>query len=390
MIYNAKGQSLWSSGSIIRHDYNRDGRSDFGAWYNYADGSDAAWTWLSNSNGTLQQPFKSYTAAAGSWNTSDMKVTTGDYNGDGYGDAAVLQAVGNGGLKLWTFTGKAGGGFNTPFASWTQNRGAAAWDSLTLQSGDFNGDGRDDIATWESYVDGRDVLRTYMGDVRGGFNAPFASWTSSTAGWYLNRSKFVTGDFNGDGREDISILYDYLNSSVKIWTFFGTASGGFATPHVTWSNTAWGDWARTTVHSGDFNGDGRDDVAAWYDYSDGHDSLFLLAGTANGTFNAATLAWTAPPGSAERDHMKVATGDYNGDGLDDLATLYGYDDGRVRMWTYNAAPGGKFNSPSEAGKRPPATGHGPAPLSSNGTVSSNSIVCRWPCPISAGRWGRAM
>ncbi|WP_257134136.1 trypsin-like serine protease, partial [Streptomyces sp. st140] len=45
VIYNAQQQSLWSSGTAIRHDYNGDGRSDVGAWYAFPNAvSDATYT----------------------------------------------------------------------------------------------------------------------------------------------------------------------------------------------------------------------------------------------------------------------------------------------------------------------------------------------------------
>lgn len=43
--------------------------------------------------------------------------------------------------------------------------------------------------------------------------------------------------------------------------------------------------------------------------------------------------------------MRLFGGDFNGDGRDDLAANYGYDDGTVKMITWVAKADGTFNEP---------------------------------------------
>ncbi|MEU9204687.1 hypothetical protein [Streptomyces sp. NPDC048332] len=43
--------------------------------------------------------------------------------------------------------------------------------------------------------------------------------------------------------------------------------------------------------------------------------------------------------------MRLFGGDFNGDGRDDLAANYGYDEGTVKMITWVAKPDGTFNEP---------------------------------------------
>lgn len=344
VIYNVKGQSLWSSGTAIRHDYNADGRSDMADWYDYADGSDALHSFLTNSDGTFQTPRTVWTVPAGNWWVKNMKRVTGDFNGDGISDVAAFYGYDDGSVAFFTWPGKGDGTFGTPFSSWGTS-GSWNFDRTTLYSGDFNGDGRDDIGAWYDYADGHDALWTFAADVKGGFGAPISSWSSPSGSWNTAADKPAIGDFNGDGRDDLAIFHTYADGSEKFWTFNTAPTGAFKNPVGSWTSTGWGDWERTTIHAGDFDGDGRDDIAAWYDYVDGHDAVQLFPSDASGGFLSPKEIWTTPAGAMWRDHMKIVTGDYNGDGKDDLGAMYGYDTGEVRMFTWTATTGGKLNAP---------------------------------------------
>jgi VCBS repeat protein len=70
-------------------------------------------------------------------------------------------------------------------------------------AGDFNGDGRWDIAAIGAGVDGHSIdLLVLLGDGSGGFG-PIANWRHADGfGW--SGMKPVAGDFNGDRRWDIA------------------------------------------------------------------------------------------------------------------------------------------------------------------------------------------
>ena len=132
VVYNAKGQALWAAGTEVRNDYNGDGRSDAADWYDYADGHDTMHTFKANSDGTFSAPASSYTAPAGTWYAPNMKFATGDYNGDGLGDVAILYGYNDGSVKLWTALNNGTGGFNAPFSSWSVPKGNWSFDSRPL------------------------------------------------------------------------------------------------------------------------------------------------------------------------------------------------------------------------------------------------------------------
>ncbi|MEU9596858.1 FG-GAP-like repeat-containing protein [Streptomyces sp. NPDC048109] len=325
-------------------DYNGDGRSDVATWYDYADGSDKVHLWDGGMHGAMQLPTVAYSADAGTWNEDDAKLVTGDYNGDGRSDIGLFYGYSDGTVKLFTKNAKADSTFEGSVVSWTDTDWT--WARMHPYTGDFNGDGRDDIAVWYDYADGSDKVFTFLSKEDGTFNKPFTAW-SRASGWTFDHMKVSTGDFNADGRDDLGLMYFYDTGEVKTITLPSLETGAFQHDQAEgWTSGSWGSAERTSVQSGDFNGDGRDELAAWYDYSDGSDAVISFSSTAaNGALTARKEIWRADAGRYTRDHMRVVGGDYNGDGRDDLAALYGYDDGSLKMITWAANADGTLNEP---------------------------------------------
>ncbi|GLF95182.1 trypsin-like serine protease [Streptomyces yaizuensis] len=354
VLRNTQGQSLWSSGSALRHDYNRNGRSDVAAWYDQADGP-RLHSYLADAEGAFHWQLAPMGVPSGDFSASRVKPVTGDFNGDGLGDAATVHGSADGRVSLWTWNGRSavrplGGVFDQPFRSWTVEPGNWDFARMTPHSGDFNGDGRDDVAIWYDYHDKSDTIWIFTANAQGGFNSPVNAWTTQT-GWEKSRAKTVTGDFNADGRDDIAALYDYADGSEKLWTFTATPATTL-TPISSWSSTTWGDWNRTTLRAGDFNADGRDDVSAWYDYADGRDAVNVFPATTSGTFTTYYQAWSAPAGHFDAARIKQVTGDFNGDGRDDLAAMYNYAAGNVSLLTWTTRTDGKLNGHTVSATRP--------------------------------------
>jgi len=69
------------------------------------------------------------------------------------------------------------------------------------------------------------------------------------------------------------------------------------------------------VAVGDFNGDGKPDLAVANEYSD---NVSVLLGNGDGSFQAAQNF------GADNHPFSVAVGDFNGDGKPDLAVVNGY------------------------------------------------------------------
>ena len=280
----------------VRNDFNGDGRSDV-LWRNV---NGDVTNWLGQTNGNFAgNAANSYNNPGAGWTI----VGTGDYNGDSRDD--VLWRNSNGDVTNWLgadnggFTGNAANSYNNPGASWT-----------VAGTGDFNGDGRDDILWRNSNGDVTNWLGqangNFTGNAANSYNNPGASW--SVAG---------TGDFNGDGRDDI--LWRNSNGDVTNW--LGTATGGFVGNAANSYNNPGVGWS--VAGSGDFNGDGRDDVL-WRN-SNGDVTNWLgtatggFVGNAANSYNNPGAGWTVE-----------GTGDFNGDGRDDI--LWRNSNGDVTNW----------------------------------------------------------
>jgi hypothetical protein len=120
----------------------------------------------------------------------------------------------------------------------------------------------------------------------------------------------ATADFNGDGFPDLATVGNYYDSgNALLYVLLENADGSFitvATP-IPGLNPTW-----LTV--GDYNGDGNPDlaVASFDSYT-----VSILLGNGDGTFRVV-------PRSIPITAQDMVTGDFNGDGIADLATAEGY------------------------------------------------------------------
>ena len=142
-----------------------------------------------------------------------------------------------------------------------------------------------------------------------------------------------TGDFNGDGKADILWRHD----SGLITNWLGEADGGFGDNYANAAVSVDTSWHLAGI--GDFNGDGLDDIL-WR-----HDSGLVTnwLGEADGGFtpnNSNAMSQVALEWSV------ADTGDYNGDGHDDI--LWRHDTGLVTDWFGLSTGGFGDNSPNAA------------------------------------------
>jgi len=245
---------------------------------------------VSRSNGsTLVEDPGIPLPADGGW----QEVVQGDFDGDGRSDVAMFSGGGNWWVALTSATGTA----PAP-ASWTILRPEVPWQFPTV--GDFTGDGRDDIAVFNPLSGAWRVL-TSTGTAFD--KATFATWDPAGE-WTVP----LAGDFDGDGRSDLASR-DLRTGGWHV----ARSDGASFTTDIWRSQRKIIDWRSLTA--ADFNGDGRTDIATWNSRSG---VWRVLTSTGTGFTNNRFTQWS--PTAAWTD---VVAGDFDGDGQSDLAARDG-------------------------------------------------------------------
>jgi GH25 family lysozyme M1 (1,4-beta-N-acetylmuramidase) len=105
----------------------------------------------------------------------------------------------------------------------------------------------------------------------------------------------LPGDVNGDGRKDAILMCHRTDNSINLFTSPADTSGGFGNFNLgyTLPANAW-DWNAFKLISGDFNGDGRADLAAMYHHSNGAISMNTSLADANGLLGPFTRSLRMP------------------------------------------------------------------------------------------------
>lgn len=216
-----------------------------------------------------------------------ISVVISDFNRDGRLDLAVLNSpeTGNGSVSI--LLGRGDGTFAGQQAFATDRKPS----SLTL--GDFNGDGRTDLAVTGVSSLNKGVVSILLGQSDGTF-AP----RQATSVDQVPQAPIVT-DFNGDGRGDLALAVG-SGFDARAAVILGRSDGTFEEPQFF---GAGGDNVSLTV--ADFNGDGKPDLAvtrndqqasgdgletgySLYNYTP-VDNLVVLLGRGDGTFTEQSM-----------------------------------------------------------------------------------------------------
>jgi len=182
-----------------------------------------------------------YTSVSGQ---ASQDVVLADFNGDGFGDEAILgpngltiRLLGRGGAVSSTKTFPVGftPGINTSH----------------LVAADFNGDGKVDLAITYSNNSGAGGVSILLGNGDGTFGAP----KLTPAGVYAQT--IAAADFNGDGKIDIALANTNTNAATTVSILLGNGDGTFAAP----ATYAAGQGYPISLLALDLNGDGAPDLA---------------------------------------------------------------------------------------------------------------------------------
>ncbi len=271
--------------SIAIGDFNRDGNADLAVGSYQAGNVDIL---LGNGDGTFRAPV---TYSAGG---DVVSIIVGDFNGDGIADLATANYNGH---SISMLRGNGDGTFQpaalTPLTAATLPYSVAA--------GDFNGDGNTDLVVANS---GTASVTILFGNGQGSFNLP---QTYSTGAGTSGARAVVVGDFNADGFDDLAVANTGSNN---VSIFAGSSNGIFAVSPPSVVST--GALDPETIAVGDFNGGGEVDLAVAA-FSTG--AVGILSGDGAGNF---AFTSTVSTGAGASQSYAMVTGDFNGDGVDDI------------------------------------------------------------------------
>jgi len=268
--------------NMVAADFNGDGKIDL-ATANISDGTVSVLT--NNGNGTFTT---AATVTVGTSSSETASVAAGDFNGDGKMDLAVANGLDN---NVIIFTNKGNATFAPMFTNFFSQG------PYFIVAADVNGDGRTDYALSQY---GAPVF--FEGINRGNTNF----YTSGTFDGASPSYSCAAADVNGDGSVDF-ITANYTAHSLTVLTNSGNGTLTVASMPAVGNGPY-------TVAVGDFYGTGKPALAvAYYGYS----YLTILTNLGGGNFVSNGVAALPATG------YFVTAADVNGDGKPDLVCTAG-------------------------------------------------------------------
>jgi len=251
-------------------------------------GSDTVSVLLGKGDGTFR-PAVQYTAAP-SQDGGPIAVAVGNFTANGIPDIVTVNVKITKYIHIFTYSVLAGNGDGTFQTAVTQTLPKAP---SSLAAGEFTANGHLSIAVGTSAG-----VMVLLGNGNGTFQAPvfYAAEPKSTV------SSILVSDLAGTGRLDLVTANDGTDT---VSVLLGNGNGTFGPA----TNYTVGAQDPLTVAAGRFQPGGPLDLVT----NVGSDSVSVLPGAGNGTFGAPSQYFAGDSPSA------VATGDFAGQGIDDIA-----------------------------------------------------------------------
>lgn len=287
-------------------DLNGDGFADIvSPYWTAPDGSAGVGVFLSQPSGTYSVPAKAiaYGSAVSGFRA---RVSIDDVDGDGKLDVVALADSDAAGVMLVTLKGDGSGGF-VPGSTVSF---AALATGVPFVIAEFTGDGRKSVLTADGLY--------FAGAGNGSFAAPVQRLSGTT--FPIPSNTLAVGDFNGDGKLDVALLSGLTNVTGRfVSVFLGRGDGTFSAGPI-YSTVL----RASELAVSDVDGDGIADLwvgkADKGSYSAGGKTgtrMHFMLGKGDGTFTGAPAIESR--GSAGVPSFAVA--DFNGDGKPDLVSL---------------------------------------------------------------------
>jgi len=277
--------------SLVARDLNGDGKPDLVV----ADANDSnVYVLLGQGDGSFQAPVRYPVGGLGG------AAAVADVNGDGKPDL-VISGPPQAGTSGWlgVLLGNGDGTFQA-----VRNTGGAGANPVAVVTGDFNRDGKPDVAILNAGTAGNTAdpggVLIFLNQGNGAFQAP-ASYQVG-----FNPTSLAAADFNGDGALDLVVTStgaSFTGSFVGV--LLNNGNGTFAPPAAVAT-----EFGARSIAVADLDLDGKPDLAIGHCCGVTHTTF--MPGNGDGTFQP-EVDFTADAAS-----YVVALGDVNGDGKPDL------------------------------------------------------------------------
>lgn len=298
-----------------------DPKADIAILYDYGSCQTRAHMLLSNGSNFIYQGDNGWRIQNDYCLQYVVRSLSGDFNGDGLSDLAMLYQYGqcNVGIHMLLSTGSS----FTYQAWWWQSDGYCVYAIKGAAAGDFNGDGKDDIAFVYNYGNCETRVHVLLSTGSSFVYQGNEGWWRAS-GWYCAEAvRFMNaGDLNADGKDDLIMAYRYGPASTALHVFLSTGSSFNYSTFWFWADGWFSLDAMKFMETGDLNADGKADVVMACRYGPGETALLAFLSTGSG-FNYQGWWWHVNYYSLDAVKYMQA-GDITGDGKADVAMSYRY------------------------------------------------------------------
>jgi hypothetical protein len=223
-------------------------------------------------------------------------INRGDFNNDGIPDIITGNNGGTGGFGVSVNLGIGDGRFHNPI------NGALGVGTFDMTVGDFNGDGKLDVALAGYVSSTQAVIQLMLGKGDGTFTKGQTINLASN----LNATGIASGDFNGDGKLDLALI---SNTTNKVFFYSGSGTGTFTSAGSLTVGPA--GTTPEELKVGDFNGDGKVDVMV-----SNFTGLYVLWN------NGGNFSFSVDQVGSSKFGILATPVDINQDGFTDLLVVY--------------------------------------------------------------------